>query len=89
MYAGLLPAEKTAELWQTAGSTPVTRYRRRRFYFHHRPGQGYFKTIQGKFVAPPPIEGLFAKNKHAEPAGRGSQTVMVTVLSEAATSLDR
>jgi long-chain acyl-CoA synthetase len=48
----------------------------------------YFKTIQGKFVAPPPIEGLFAKNPHAEQQcllGRGfSKTVMVTVLTEEA-----
>ena len=45
----------------------------------------YFKTIQGKFVAPPPIEGKFAINPHAEQQcllGRGySKTVMVTVLS--------
>ena len=48
----------------------------------------YFKTIQGKFVAPPPIEGLFAKNPHAEQQcllGRGfSKTVMVAVLTEEA-----
>ena len=45
----------------------------------------YFKTIQGKFVAPPPIEGEFAKNPHAEQQcllGRGfSKTVMVAVLT--------
>jgi long-chain acyl-CoA synthetase len=45
----------------------------------------YFKTIQGKFVAPPPIEGAFAKNAHAEQQcllGRGfSKTVMVVVLT--------
>ena len=45
----------------------------------------YFKTIQGKFVAPPPIEGAFAKNPHAEQQcllGRGfSKTVMVAVLT--------
>ena len=48
----------------------------------------YFKTIQGKFVAPPPIEGAFAKNPHAEQQcllGRGySKTVMVAVLTEEA-----
>ena len=53
----------------------------------------YFKTIQGKFVAPPPIEGEFAKNAYAEQQcllGRGfSKTVMVTVLSEEARSKDR
>lgn len=45
----------------------------------------YFKTIQGKFVAPPPIEGAFAKNPHAEQQcllGRGfSKTVMIAVLT--------
>jgi len=50
----------------------------------------YFKTIQGKFVAPPPIEGEFAKNAHAEQQcllGRGfSKTVMITVLTEEAQS---
>ncbi len=48
----------------------------------------YFKTIQGKFVAPPPIEGAFAKNLHTEQQcllGRGfSKTVMVAVLTEEA-----
>jgi long-chain acyl-CoA synthetase len=48
----------------------------------------YFKTIQGKFVAPPPIEGAFARNPHAEQQcllGRGfSKTVMVVVLTEEA-----
>lgn len=48
----------------------------------------YFKTIQGKFVAPPPIEGAFAKNPHTEQQcllGRGfSKTVMVAVLTEEA-----
>jgi len=50
----------------------------------------YFKTIQGKFVAPPPIEGAFAKNPHTEQQcllGRGfSKTVMVAVLTEEARS---
>jgi long-chain acyl-CoA synthetase len=48
----------------------------------------YFKTIQGKFVAPPPIEGMFAKNHHAEQQcllGRGfSKTVMIAVLTSEA-----
>ena len=47
----------------------------------------YFKTIQGKFVAPPPIEGRFAESPLVEQQclmGRGlSKTVMVAVLSEA------
>lgn len=47
----------------------------------------YFKTIQGKFVAPPPIENQFAGNPWTEQLcllGRGySKTVMVCVLSEA------
>jgi len=51
----------------------------------------YFKTIQGKFVAPPPIEGEFAKNLHTEQQclmGRGfSKTVMVAVLTEEARDL--
>ncbi len=50
----------------------------------------YFKTIQGKFVAPPPIEGKFADNAFVEQQclmGRGfSKTVMVAVLTEAARS---
>jgi long-chain acyl-CoA synthetase len=53
----------------------------------------YFKTIQGKFVAPPPIEGMFADNIHIEQQcliGRGfSKTVMIAVLTEAARSETR
>ncbi len=45
----------------------------------------YFKTIQGKFVAPTPIENEFAKNPHTDQLcllGRGySKTVMVCVLN--------
>lgn len=48
----------------------------------------YFKTIQGKFVAPTPIENLFAENEYTEQIcllGRGySKTVMTCVLSELA-----
>ncbi|MCB1704528.1 MAG: AMP-binding protein [Halioglobus sp.] len=51
----------------------------------------YFKTIQGKFVAPPPIESAFAENPHAEQQcllGRGySKTVMVAVLTAEAQNL--
>ncbi len=53
----------------------------------------YFKTIQGKFVAPPPIEGEFAKNPHAEQQcllGRGfSKTVMIAVLTAEAQTRER
>lgn len=53
----------------------------------------YFKTIQGKFVAPPPIEGAFAESHLVEQQclmGRGlSKTVMVAVLSEAGKSEDQ
>ncbi len=45
----------------------------------------YFKTIQGKFVAPTPIENEFSKNPHTEQQcllGRGySKTAMTCVLS--------
>lgn len=53
----------------------------------------YFKTIQGKFVAPAPIENIFVKNKWTEQIcllGRGySKTVMVCVLSDVAQKQDR
>ena len=53
----------------------------------------YFKTIQGKFVAPPPIEGKFAKNPYNQQQcllGRGfSKTVMVAVLTEEALNKER
>ena len=53
----------------------------------------YFKTIQGKFVAPPPIENEFAKNPHAEQQcllGRGfSKTVMIAVLTDEAKSREQ
>jgi long-chain acyl-CoA synthetase len=46
----------------------------------------YFKTIQGKFVAPVPIESSFAENEWTEQIcllGRGySKTAMVCILSE-------
>lgn len=52
----------------------------------------YFKTIQGKFVAPVPMEDQFSANPHIEQLcllGRGySKTVMVCVLSEWAQALD-
>ncbi|MBT8078758.1 MAG: AMP-binding protein [Gammaproteobacteria bacterium] len=52
----------------------------------------YFKTIQGKYVAPVPIENDFSKNEWTEQTcllGRGySKTVMVAVLSEIAQQQD-
>jgi long-chain acyl-CoA synthetase len=48
----------------------------------------YFKTIQGKFVAPTPIENIFSENPYTEQIcllGRGySKTVMISVLSNIA-----
>ena len=53
----------------------------------------YFKTIQGKFVAPTPIENEFAVNEWTEQIcllGRGySKTAMVAVLSELAQQQER
>ena len=53
----------------------------------------YFKTIQGKFVAPEPIENSFAENECTAQIcllGRGySKTVMVCVLSDIAQKQDR
>ena len=53
----------------------------------------YFKTIQGKFVAPTPIENLFSENVHTEQQcllGRGySKTVMTCVLSALSQEEDR
>lgn len=53
----------------------------------------YFKTIHGKFVAPPPIENSFAENDWTEQLcllGRGySKTVIVCVLSDIARQQDR
>ena len=53
----------------------------------------YFKTIQGKFVAPVPMEDQFSANPHIEQLcllGRGySKTVMVCSLTELAQSEDK
>ena len=53
----------------------------------------YFKTIHGKFVAPPPIENCFSENDWTEQLcllGRGySKTVVVCVLSDIARQQDR
>lgn len=85
--------EKTAELWQDGWlhTGDKVRIDEDGFIFITGRVKDYFKTIQGKFVAPPPIEGLFAENPHSEQQcllGRGySKTVMVTVLTEPARSL--
>ena len=81
--------EKTAELirdgWLYTGDK--ARVDEDGFLYITGRVKDYFKTIQGKFVAPPPIEGRFAENPFVEQQclmGRGySKTVMVTVLSEA------
>ena len=90
--AGLSPGyyrmpEKTAELyrdgWLHTGDK--ARVDADGFIFLTGRVKDYFKTIQGKFVAPVPIESVFAACEHAEQVcllGRGySKTVMVCVLS--------
>jgi long-chain acyl-CoA synthetase len=82
--------EKTAELirdgWLHTGDK--ARVDEDGFLYITGRVKDYFKTIQGKFVAPPPIEGVFAENPHAEQQcllGRGfSKTVMIAVLTEEA-----
>ncbi|MEM8496422.1 MAG: AMP-binding protein [Pseudomonadota bacterium] len=63
------------------------------FYYITGRVKDYFKTIQGKFVAPPPIEGEFAECQDVEQLcllGRGySKTVMIVVLSERAMQQDK
>jgi long-chain acyl-CoA synthetase len=86
--------EKTAELirdgWYHTGDK--ARVDEDGFIYLIGRVKDYFKTIQGKFVAPPPIEGEFAKNPNAEQQcllGRGySKTVMVAVLTEEAKQRD-
>ncbi len=55
------------------------------FYYITGRVKDYFKTIQGKFVAPTPIENIFTENPYTEQIcllGRGySKTVMTAVLS--------
>jgi long-chain acyl-CoA synthetase len=87
--------EKTAELirdgWLHTGDK--ARVDEDGFVYITGRVKDYFKTIQGKFVAPPPIEGEFAHNPFVEQQclmGRGfSKTVMVAVLTEAARSETR
>ena len=87
--------EKTAELWQNGWlhTGDKVKIDDDGFIFITGRVKDYFKTIQGKFVAPPPIEGLFAENPHSEQQcllGRGySKTVMVSVLNEPARVLPR
>ncbi len=86
--------EKTAELirdgWYHTGDK--ARVDEDGFIYLTGRVKDYFKTRQGKFVAPPPIEGEFAKNPNAEQQcllGRGfSKTVMVAVLTAEAQQRD-
>ncbi len=63
------------------------------FYYITGRVKDYFKTIQGKFVAPTPIENTFAENDVTEQIcllGRGySKTVMTCVLSALAQEMPR
>ncbi|EAQ96975.2 Long-chain acyl-CoA synthetase (AMP-forming) [Congregibacter litoralis KT71] len=87
--------EKTAELlrdgWLHTGDK--ARVDEDGFIYITGRVKDYFKTIQGKFVAPPPIEGMFANNPYIEQQcliGRGfSKTVMIAVLTDAAQKEDR
>lgn len=79
--------EQTAETfvdgWVRTGDT--ARVDEDGFYYITGRVKEYFKTIQGKFVSPAPIEGEFAASLLVEQQcllGRGySRTVMVCVLS--------
>ncbi len=87
--------EKTAELlrdgWLHTGDK--ARVDEDGFVYITGRVKDYFKTIQGKFVAPPPIEGEFAKNTYVQQQcllGRGfSKTVMIAVLTEEALTESR
>ena len=87
--------EKTAELIQDGWLHTGDKARVDEDGFIYITGRvkDYFKTIQGKFVAPPPIEGQFAENPYIEQQclmGRGlSKTVMAAVLTEAAAAKPR
>jgi long-chain acyl-CoA synthetase len=98
--AGLSPGyykmpEKTAETfvdgWVHTGDK--ARIDEDGFYYITGRVKDYFKTMQGKFVAPVPIESEFARNQWVEQQcllGRGySKTVMVCVLSGIAQQQDR
>ncbi|GAA5316768.1 MAG: AMP-binding protein [Candidatus Pelagadaptatus aseana] len=87
--------EKTAELlqdgWLHTGDK--ARIDEDGFVFITGRVKDYFKTIQGKFVSPVPIESEFSKNALVEQRcllGRGlSKTVMVLVLTDAALDQDK
>lgn len=80
--------DKTAELIQDGWLHTGDRFRQDEDGFLYLTGRikEYFKTIQGKFVAPTPIEAQFADNEHVEQQcllGLGmTKTVMVAVVSE-------
>ena len=63
------------------------------FYYITGRVKDYFKTIQGKFIAPTPIENIFAENPYTEQLcllGRGySKTTMTCVLSAIALEQSR
>ena len=60
--------DKTAELIQDGWLHTGDRFKQDEDGFLYLTGRikEYFKTIQGKFVAPTPIEAQFADNKHVE-----------------------
>jgi len=85
--------EKTAETfvdgWVHTGDK--ARVDKDGYYYITGRVKDYFKTIHGKFVAPAPIEGEFARSPFVEQQcllGRGfSKTVMVCVLTAAAQAM--
>lgn len=80
--------DKTAELIRDGWLHTGDRFKQDEDGFLYLTGRikEYFKTIQGKFVAPTPIEAQFSQNKHGEQQcllGLGmTKTVMVAVVSE-------
>ena len=80
--------DKTAELIQDGWLHTGDRFRQDEDGFLYITGRikDYFKTIQGKFVAPTPIEAQFADNPYVEQqclVGLGmNKTIMVAVVSE-------
>jgi long-chain acyl-CoA synthetase len=80
--------DKTAELIQDGWLHTGDRFRQDEDGFLYITGRikDYFKTLQGKFVAPTPIEAQFADNPYVEQqclVGLGmNKTMMVAVVSE-------
>ena len=80
--------DKTAELIQDGWLHTGDRFRQDEDGFLYITGRikDYFKTLQGKFVAPTPIEAQFADNPYVEQqclVGLGmNKTMMVAVISE-------